>query len=86
MGDAPTLGDRVREVVSGDEGVVTGVCEYLWGCQQCLVYLKDQRNKDGDPKSVWWDIGRLEVIERGVVKAIEYTLAFSGPDREAPTR
>ena len=63
------MGDRVREIVTGNEGVITGVSEFLWGCRQHLVHFED---KDGKPQSEWYDVGRLEVLDSGVVQAIDY--------------
>lgn len=95
----PGLGDRVEEIVTKRQGTVTGRCEYLWGCEQLLVYVDGEKDKDGDPKSSWFDISRLIVLERGAVAAIDYelpdtfrprrhlsTALAAGPDRPAPTR
>lgn len=67
--DAPRLGDRVEEIVSGNVGAVTGLVEYLWGCQQALVHYK---NHDGKDMSDWYDLGRLKVLERDAVVPIGY--------------
>lgn len=82
----PNLGDRVREIVTKKKGTITGFCEYLWGCQQFLVYIDDETDKDGNPRTEWYDVGRLEVIDRAAVRAINYGPAFAGPDKVAPTR
>lgn len=81
MKGLPALGDRVREIVSGTEGIVTGTCVYLWGCEQVLVSRAD---KDGNPQATWWDMGRVEVLERGVLAPV--TVATTGADKPAPTR
>jgi hypothetical protein len=65
----PQMGDRVREIVTDREGVVTGQSEFLWGCRQCLVHYRDE---DGKSQSEWYDVGRLSVLERSVVEAIDY--------------
>lgn len=52
-------GDKVKDKVTGFEGTVTGVAEYLTGCRQVLIQppVKDGEFKDGR----WMDDGRLEV-------------------------
>jgi hypothetical protein len=86
----PQLGDRVREIVTQREGVVTGDCVYLWGCRQLLIHYFDV---DGKSQTEWYDVGRLAVLEQGVVSAIDYfadepvrPLAAHGPDVPAPRR
>lgn len=69
----PMMGDKVRETVTGKTGIVTGALEYLWGCEQLLVYVDGETDKDGDPKSHWWDISRLVVVERNVAQAVDYS-------------
>lgn len=83
------------EIVRRTEGVVTGKCEYLWGCDQLLV--AEDVVGEAEPKSEWYDISRLAVLERGVVAAIPYVKApaldmavepqgYRGPDKPAPIR
>lgn len=79
--ELPRLGDKVREIVSGYEGVVTGFCEYLWGCEQVLVARPD---KDGKPESDWYDVGRVEVLGRNVIAPV--TTVATGADKPAPVR
>src|SRR4051812_2966422 len=75
--EIPGLGDRVREVVTGKQGVVTGYCEYLWGCEQLLVYIDPPAfisgDKEPEQKTEWYDISRLALVERAAVHAIDYT-------------
>jgi len=80
---APQLGDKVEEIVSGYEGIVVGVCEYLWGCQQVLV---SRASKDGKPESEWYDIGRIEVLERDALQPVGIALISDGADKPAPVR
>lgn len=83
----PHLGDKVREIVTGQEGVVTGFCEYLWGCEQVLVARTD---KDEKLDNQWYDIGRVEIVERKSLSPVSYatptTAAPKGADIPAPIR
>jgi len=59
------LGQKVRDVVSGLEGIVTGRTEYLNGCIQYCV--KPPLDKDGKMQEAWW-------IDRAVLAALLWTL------------
>lgn len=56
------LGDRVRDWVTGLEGIATARVEYLGGCIQYCVQPKV--GKEGKMmESHCFDVGRLEVID-----------------------
>ena len=48
------LNDRVKDSITGYEGLVIGICKYLNGCVSCLV--QSEKNID---KSFWIDEQRL---------------------------
>jgi hypothetical protein len=75
------LGDRVREVVTGHEGPVTGLVEYMWGCHQALVHY---RGADGKPETEWYDLARLEILEKSAVVLPSTGSPVDGPDVLAP--
>jgi hypothetical protein len=55
------LGFRVRDRVTGQEGIVTSVSFDLFGCIQAVVH--PGLDKDGKAKELhWYDILRLEII------------------------
>lgn len=61
-------GDRVRDVITGLEGVVVGTTDYLYGCRRLVVQPPvDKDGKHVDP--VWVDEPQVEVIKEGVVRA-----------------
>lgn len=55
-----TLGQKARDKVSGFEGTLTEVANYLFGCDQYAITppVKDGELKEG----YWFDVGRLEPI------------------------
>jgi hypothetical protein len=58
-------GDRVRDRVSGLEGVVTGRAEFLFGGAQVL--LTPGELKDGKPiEGTWLEEGRVTVVSRAI--------------------
>jgi hypothetical protein len=61
------LGNRVRDIVSGFEGIATSRVEYLNGCVQLCIRAKAVDNKYEDASSVYVDIGQVEKIDDGIV-------------------
>lgn len=55
------LGLRVRDRVTGFEGVVTSVCFDLYGCIQAIIHPGlGADGKMGD--QTWFDVNRIEVL------------------------
>ena len=55
------FGKMGKDKVTGFEGIITGCCEYLYGCSQYLLTPKvkeDNTKQDGH----WFDEGRIEVV------------------------
>lgn len=77
------LGDKVRDIVSGYEGIVIGVTHYLHGCTVCGV--KSQGLHDGKPVSTqWFDMPQLKTVKKKAVK--QGTRITGGPHRDIPQR
>jgi hypothetical protein len=58
-----SLGDRVRDKITGFEGIVLGRCEYLYEATALKVY-KDSLRDNGEEFSPFWiEEGRVEVVE-----------------------
>lgn len=85
MDEEAGLGDKVKDRVSGLEGIAVSEIKYLNGCRQCGVVAKV---KDGKvPGAEYIDVGQLEVVEKGVVicqKPIEEEPGGDQP--HAPTK
>ena len=56
-----TNGDKVKEKISGFEGIITGTAFYLTGCNQYVITAKP-KDSHSEPQSIWYDEGRLELI------------------------
>jgi hypothetical protein len=55
------LGSKVRDTLSGFEGIVTGTAQYLHSAEQVLI--QPTGLKDCHPISpVWFNVNRIEVI------------------------
>ena len=62
------LGDRVKDIISGQEGIVIGVTDYIYGCRR--VGVSPEETKDGVPvENFWTDEPQLEVLQKKVVVA-----------------
>lgn len=62
------LGDKVRDRISGFEGVVIGVTEWLYNCRRPIVqpFTVDSNGKPVASES--FDEPQLEVLEKAVFK------------------
>lgn len=59
------LGKKVRDKVTGFEGIAIGEITYLYGCNQ--IGIAPPVNKDGKREDVqWFDIGRIEITGDGI--------------------
>ncbi len=77
-----TLGNTLRDKVTGMQGTALSVVYYLTGCTQMCISVPD---KDGKHASEYFDIQRLEYVNEGL--AAQFAPVDSGgPQRDAPTR
>ena len=59
------LGQKVRDKITGYEGVVTGRSVWLTGCATCGIQARI--DKDGKrPELEWFDEIRLEVVDEDI--------------------
>lgn len=84
------LGDRVRDRITGFEGIVIGITEWLYQCRRPIVQATSLNN-DGKPTgSESFDEDQLEIIESGAFspKAVEPVEApeKTGGPRDTPSR
>lgn len=83
------LGDRVRDRMTGFEGIVIAITEWLYNCRRITVQ-PSTLDKDGAiPKTESFDEDQLEVVERGAFKPkVQETApaAKTGGPRDTPNR
>jgi len=77
-----SMGDRVRDIVTGFTGVVIGRTSYINGCEQVLVQPRIDDNGKC-PEGLWIDVDRVEVVQKAAV-TIPRRSAPGGPSRVAP--
>ena len=86
------LGDRVRDPISGFQGIVIGITTWLHGCIRIGVQ-PEKLDKDGKPsEDKWFDQSQLVLVKAGVHKpmvlgvqeapAPEERRSSGGPSRE----
>ena len=68
------LGQKVKDRVTGFEGIVIGITKYLSGCD--TVGIQPQGMKDGKSFDVeWYDYTRLEILDKkSILEKITATL------------
>lgn len=60
------LGLKGKDKVTNFEGIITGRCTYLYGCDQyCLTPEVDKEGKRVEAQ--WFDEGRIEITGNGIV-------------------
>lgn len=78
------LGVTAKDKITGFQGVVTGRCEYISGCDQALLIPKvDEKGSHRDGH--WFDVQRLEVIPSEPTITLDNG-ATPGCDMPAPIR
>ena len=75
------LGKKYRCKITGYEGVATGFCEYISGCNQVLLA---HSARDGESKSHWFDVQRLEEVPS--TRIVLENAPTPGFDSRAPKR
>ena len=77
------LGDKVKDVVTGYEGIITSCTSYLNGC---LTYgVRTQKLRDDKPiDAVWIDEEQLEEIPGEAIVLPGAPVAVSGGPHESP--
>jgi hypothetical protein len=90
---AVKLGDRVRDKITGFQGIVIGVTDWLYQCRRPIV--QPEEVKDGKmPDSQSFDEDQLEVLATGVIKPtiqrraepLQTTVQATGGLRDTPSR
>lgn len=84
------LGDRVRDRITGFEGIVIGVTDWLYQCRRPIVQ-PSTLTSDGSPTGTQsFDEDQLEVLERGAfapkAPVAPAPAAKTGGPRDTPSR
>lgn len=77
-----SMGDQVRDTLSGFTGVVIARSEFLTGCNQVLV-MPESHDPSKMNDSHWFDVERMQKIKE---RAVEFRTRPGGADMPLPTR
>lgn len=81
------FGHTGRDIITGFQGVITGACSYISGCDQVLLAPKcDDGGKAQE--ALWFDTSRIVILagEKVVSLPKDKVEAAPGPDKPAPVR
>jgi hypothetical protein len=63
------LGDRVKDSISGCQGIAIARTTYLTGCDR--IGVQGEALKDGAPIDwQWFDVNQLKVVKKGAKKIV----------------
>lgn len=78
-----TLGMEAMDKITKFRGIITGHCNYLYGCTQ--YGITPAIGTDGKiAETYWFDEGRIEIISRGILPEEVAGSKAGGPNRDAP--
>jgi hypothetical protein len=78
------LGDKVRDTISGFEGIATGRTTWLHGCER--IGVQPQALHDGKPvENAWFDINQLEVVEKNSHQGVQIHTKNAGGPQDDPS-
>jgi hypothetical protein len=77
-------GDTLQDLITGFQGIVTGRCDYITGCDQYLLQPKGTK-KDTKPDPVWYDDNRLKKVKAKQI-VLPTVTEKTGPDMAAPIK
>lgn len=75
-------GEKVKDIITGFMGIVTGSVYYITGCNQYLITPKVKVD-NASVESSWYDEDRLELV---VVRKDKIKNSINGPGKMAPIK
>ena len=64
------LGKNYRDMVSGFEGICTGIVDWLYGCRQFILSPKAENTSKKESSSLFFE-KQLEYLDDGIVDKVE---------------
>lgn len=83
--DKIIMGNRVKDLVTGFEGIVTGEVKYMNGCEKWAIdgkWISDKQQTDG----LWADKGQVVKIDDGIIESLTKKDTLSGGPMRTPPR
>lgn len=76
------LGHKVRDIVTGFEGIVTSISFDLYGCVQAIVTPEKKKGDDKVGDSHWFDTKRLKATSKQPAMEVPTFQVVPGPERK----
>lgn len=76
------LGDKLRDRLTGFEGIAVARIEYLNGCVQYELAPAALKEDGGRHKAEWFDVQRLEGVRNERFKPSTALASVGGPTRD----
>lgn len=64
------FGKTYRDMVTGFEGICTGMIEWMYGCKQYILAPKTENSSKKDPSSLFFE-KQLEFVDDGISAKVE---------------
>ena len=78
------VGETVKDIVTGHEGVVMGVTYYFTGCNHYGICSAKILNKEKPDQWGWFDEKRLTAVKKGKITFGDDKKPTSGPMQNPP--
>lgn len=79
------LGNRVKDIYTGFEGIAIGRTDWLYGCSR--IAIEPTELKDGKPIDVvWFDEQRVQIVQEEKAWISDNSSAISGGPKQDPKR
>ena len=63
-----TLGEKIKDLVTGISGIATSKTEFMNGCVQYAMKLKAKKGDTKLPKTLWFDEEQLSIVGKGIIE------------------
>jgi hypothetical protein len=77
------LGNKVKDLVTGFTGIVTGEVKYMNGCEKWAI---DGKVVNNQIECIWSDKGQVVKVGEGIVKQLPAKKDDGGPVHSLPPR
>jgi len=81
--DKSILGKRVRDTITGFEGIAVAIAHYLNGCTRVCIQPRKLKDRDGGSVAAeWFDDSQVKVLQRGGLRTLfasSSTISQGGP-------
>lgn len=81
-----TLGELVKDQITGFTGVATARCLYLYGCERIQITSQKLTKEKNEPQQEWFDEAGVVKVGKGVKAKEVIVSSTGGPNRHEPIK